>query len=143
MRIDTRFANFSSSASPRKHFLADRLPGLHHIIERPDRNSTIRPRNFASSALSRREELRFPSDPQQGLENQDGEDNGDGKPTPELIHAPDSNTVAQSCEQTGRWISELSFVPGHLNIRWWVCIRLRHFPGPRSLLLTMIPSLLH
>src|SRR5437660_4616138 len=28
---------------------AGRLPCLHHIVERPDRNSTNRPRNFASS----------------------------------------------------------------------------------------------
>jgi len=34
--IDTRFADFSRSASPGKHFLAGRLPGLHHIVERPD-----------------------------------------------------------------------------------------------------------
>src|SRR2546425_510750 len=30
---------------------AGRLPCLHYIVERPDRNSTNRPRNFASSAL--------------------------------------------------------------------------------------------
>jgi hypothetical protein len=30
---------------------AGRLPCLHYIDERPDRNSTNRPRNFASSAL--------------------------------------------------------------------------------------------
>jgi hypothetical protein len=30
-----RFANFSRSVSPRKHFLAGRLPCLHHIVERP------------------------------------------------------------------------------------------------------------
>src|SRR4030095_1459730 len=32
-------------------FRAGRLPCLHHIVERPDRNSTNRPRNFSSSAL--------------------------------------------------------------------------------------------
>jgi hypothetical protein len=31
-----RFANFSRSLSPRKHFLAGRLSGLHHIVERTD-----------------------------------------------------------------------------------------------------------
>src|SRR5271166_921571 len=50
-RIDIRFANFSRRVSPRKHFLAGRLPGLHHIVERPDRNSTNRPRNFTASGL--------------------------------------------------------------------------------------------
>ena len=37
-----RFAEFSRSVSPRKHFLAGRLPGLHHIVERPHLNSTSR-----------------------------------------------------------------------------------------------------
>lgn len=32
--IDTRFVDFSRSVSPRKHFLASRSPGLHHIVER-------------------------------------------------------------------------------------------------------------
>src|ERR1700740_3429024 len=40
--IDMRFANFPCSVSPRKHFLAGRLPGLHHIVERPHLNSTSR-----------------------------------------------------------------------------------------------------
>jgi hypothetical protein len=78
---------------------------------------TTRPRNFASSALYRREELRFPSDPPQGSENHYGEDGGDDKPTPKLVNALDSNTVAQSQGPIGRWILELCFAPGHLNIR--------------------------
>jgi hypothetical protein len=49
-RIDMRFANFSRSVSPGKHVLAGRLPGLHHINERPDRSSTSRPRKFPASA---------------------------------------------------------------------------------------------
>jgi len=49
--IDTRLANFSRSAPPGKHFPAGRLPGLHHIVDWPDRNSTIHPGNFTSSAL--------------------------------------------------------------------------------------------
>jgi hypothetical protein len=40
--IDTRFADFSRSVSPGKHFLAGLLPGLHHIVERSHRNSTSR-----------------------------------------------------------------------------------------------------
>src|SRR6202166_2793429 len=41
-RIDTFFDKFSRSVSLRKHFLAGRLPGLHHIVERPHLNSTSR-----------------------------------------------------------------------------------------------------
>src|SRR6202795_1427134 len=41
-RIDTFFDKFSRSVSLRKHLLAGRLPGLHHIVERPHLNSTSR-----------------------------------------------------------------------------------------------------
>src|SRR5580704_3475306 len=50
--IDTRFANFSRSVSPGKHFPAGQLPGLHHIVERPHRNSTSR-RSFYFSCRIR------------------------------------------------------------------------------------------
>jgi hypothetical protein len=46
--IDTRSADFLRSVSPGKPFLAGRLPGLHHIVERPHRNSTSR-RGFCFS----------------------------------------------------------------------------------------------
>src|SRR5277367_4379865 len=42
MGIDTRLEDFSRSVSPRKHFLAGRLPGLHPIVERSHGNSTSR-----------------------------------------------------------------------------------------------------
>src|SRR5258708_2842938 len=39
--IDTRFADFSRSVSPGKPFLAGRLPGLHHVVERSHRNRQV------------------------------------------------------------------------------------------------------
>jgi hypothetical protein len=36
-----RFANFSRNVSPRKHFLAGRLPRLHHIVERETENRQL------------------------------------------------------------------------------------------------------
>jgi hypothetical protein len=42
---------WARSPSPLTSLGAGRLPCLHYIDERPDRNSTSRPRNSASSAL--------------------------------------------------------------------------------------------
>jgi hypothetical protein len=117
VEIDTHIQAFAGESQRVTKLLLAQLRCLHYIDERPDRNSTARSRNFASSAVYNREELRFPSDPPQGSENHSGEDGGDDKPTPKLVHAPDSNTVAQSRGPIGRWILEPCLAPGHRNIR--------------------------
>jgi hypothetical protein len=73
--IDTRFADFSRSVSPGKHFLAGRLPGLHHIVEPPTEIRPVVQENLTSRNIPiptshrffRRLGVDFPNHPDENL----------------------------------------------------------------------------